>query len=257
MWFASPLTERKRSSGVFEMLAKRFRMIAGPNGSGKSTLVARLRDDFQVNFYSFVNADDILVQLRETGAYSPKFPVSKPELVQYAEASTYREDVKATYRSDAIRVTDDCVRFESSAITSYTVALFANFLQDRFLDRGESFSQETVFSHPSKVEALRRARENGYRTYLYFIATEAPEINIERVANRYAQGGHDVPVEKTKSRYARSIAQLKSALPFLSRAFVFDNSGTEMEFLGQYSEESGWVFNRPVEALPKWFSSAI
>ena len=32
-------------------MVKRFRMVAGPNGSGKSTLVARLREDYAVNFY--------------------------------------------------------------------------------------------------------------------------------------------------------------------------------------------------------------
>ena len=56
-------------------MVKRFRMIAGPNGSGKSTLVKRLRDDYSVNFYSFVNADDIFALVAKTGAYSPKFPV--------------------------------------------------------------------------------------------------------------------------------------------------------------------------------------
>ena len=45
-------------------MVKRFRMIAGPNGSGKSTLVQRLRDDYSVNFYTFVNADEILALFR-------------------------------------------------------------------------------------------------------------------------------------------------------------------------------------------------
>ena len=43
-------------------LVRRFRMIAGSNGSGKSTLVRRLRDDYSVNFYDFLNADDIIEQ---------------------------------------------------------------------------------------------------------------------------------------------------------------------------------------------------
>lgn len=47
-------------------MVKRFRMIAGPNGSGKSTLVKRLRDDYSVNFYTFVNADDIFAQVART-----------------------------------------------------------------------------------------------------------------------------------------------------------------------------------------------
>ena len=238
-------------------MVKRFRMVAGPNGSGKSTLVKRLQADYKVNFYTFVNADDILAQVLRTGAYSPKFPVSKAELGKYAEESTYDEEVKSVYRGEAIRVEGDCVRFEKSAINSYTIALFANFLQDRFLDRGESFSQETVFSHPSKVSALRRAFEAGYRTYLYFVATENPKINKCRVENRCAQGGHDVPSNKIFTRYPRSIAQLRESLPYLSRAYVFDNSGSEMLFLGEFEKDRGWFFGQPIESLPTWFASAL
>lgn len=238
-------------------VVKRFRMIAGPNGSGKSTLVKRLRDDYSVNFYTFVNADDIFAQVARTGAYSPKFPVSKDELVRYAEESTYGADVKEVFRGAAVRVEGDCIRFDKNIVNSYTMALFANFLQDRFLDRGESFSQETVFSHPSKVAALKRASEAGYRTYLYFIATGNPKINACRVANRHAQGGHDVPSNKIVSRYSHSIAQLRDAIPHLSRAYVFDNSGSEMQFLGEYAKESGWIFAMPLEELPAWFVGAI
>ena len=42
-------------------VVKRFRMIAGPNGS-----VKRLRDDYSVNFYTFVNTDDIFAQVART-----------------------------------------------------------------------------------------------------------------------------------------------------------------------------------------------
>lgn len=238
-------------------MVKRFRLVAGPNGSGKSTLVRWLHDDYKVNFYSFINADDIFAEVLKTGVYLPKFPVTKEELVHYADESTYAEAVKAIYRGETIRVIGDRVCFDMSAINSYTIALFANFLQDRFINRGESFSQETVFSHPSKIEALKRAQAAGYRTYLYFVATSNAEINLLRVANRHAQGGHNVPDDKIVSRYSRAISQLPQALPYLSRAFVFDNSGVEMNFLAQYEQDIGWTFSRPMEQLPNWFLSAL
>lgn len=148
-------------------MVKRFRMVAGPNGSGKSTLVKRLQADYKVNFYTFVNADDILAQVLRTGAYSPKFPVSKAEL------------------------------------------------------------------------------------------GEDPKINKCRVENRCAQGGHDVPSNKIFTRYPRSIAQLRESLPYLSRAYVFDNSGSEMLFLGEFEKDRGWFFSQPIESLPTWFASAL
>ena len=104
---------------------------------------------------------------------------------------------------------------------------------------------------------MKRASEAGYRTYLYFIATANPKINACRVANRRAQGGHDVPADKIVARYSRSIAQLKVAMPYLSRAYVFDNSGAEMSFLGEYDKASGWIFSRSLDELPDWFVHAL
>lgn len=71
------------------------------------------------------------------------------------------------------------------------------------------------------------------------------------------QGGHAVPTDKILSRYPRSIAQLKESLPYLSCAFVFDNSGSEMQFLGEYEQGAGWFFNQPIDALPSWLTSAL
>lgn len=238
-------------------MIKRFRMIAGPNGSGKSTLVKFLSEAYRVNFYSFVNADDIFAHVKKEGAYSPRFPVEKDELIRYAESSSYDECVKDIFRSQLVRVDDDCVWFDPKAVNSYSMALFANFLQDRFLVRGESFSQETVFSHPSKVMALKRAHEVGYRTYLYYVATPNVEINKGRVASRVAKGGHDVPTDKIEARYERSLQQIRAALPYLSRAYFFDNGGAEMSYLGQYSSEDGFIYARSLDQLPLWFRSSL
>ena len=96
-------------------MVKRFRMIAGPNGSGKSTLVARLRDEYAVNFYDFLNADDILSAVRRDGAYLPRFPVEQSELVAYAESSGYGDSVRRVFRQSEIYVDGDCVRFVVSS----------------------------------------------------------------------------------------------------------------------------------------------
>ena len=39
----------------------RLRCLAGPNGSGKSTLFASMQEEYKVDFYTFVNADEINV----------------------------------------------------------------------------------------------------------------------------------------------------------------------------------------------------
>ena len=60
-------------------------------------------------------------------------------------------------------------------------------------------------SSPDKIDFLAEARRRGFRTYLYYVATVDPLININRVANRVRMGGHPVPEEKIVSRYARSL----------------------------------------------------
>jgi predicted ABC-type ATPase len=68
-----------------------------------------------------------------------------------------------------------------------------------------SFSFETVFSHPSKLDVLDQARRAGFDTILFFIAVDDPSINVERVKTRVSLGGHDVPADRIESRYRRTM----------------------------------------------------
>jgi len=234
-------------------VTRRFRLLAGPNGSGKTTLKRRLERDYAVNFYDFLNADEIYAEAKATGAYAPRLAIETEALRAFAEESSYGEEVKAFFREGTIAVEEECVRFTTpAAVNSYTVALLTAFLSEEHVRQGMSFSQETVFSHPSKVAALAAAQAAGFRTYLYFVATEVPEINLGRVENRAQLGGHAVPPEKVVSRHAQSLAQVPAALPYLSRAFFFDNSESTMRYLASWSPEEGLQCVDAV-ALPSWF----
>lgn len=237
-------------------MTKRFRMIAGPNGSGKSTLAGLLRRDYAVNFYTMLNADDIFAEVSKTHAYLPSLPVDGESLLRYANQSEYTTQTKSYFENGDIFVVDDTVRFKTGgAINTYTVALLTNFLQSEHIANGKSFSQETVFSHPSKVAALKSAEETGYRTYLYFVATSDIAINIARIASRVQSGGHSVPEDKIVARAKRTLDNIGAALPFCSRAFFFDNSMLEMRFLAEYSKERGFVSVN--DNLPAWFETHV
>lgn len=239
-------------------MTKRFRMVAGPNGSGKSTLTEWLCRDYAVNFYTRLNADDVFAEVSRTRKYLAPFPIDGAALADYAAGTEYAAIEKARFSSGEISVEADCVTFGTAeSVNSYTVALLVNFLQDECIKRGISFSQETVFSHPSKVAALEKAAAAGFRTYLYFVATDSPAINAERVAERYAQGGHDVPPDKIAARYTRSLANVQAALPHLWRAFFFDNSGPEMRYIACYAKDSGLDVQIPEAELPRWFVAAL
>ena len=237
-------------------MTKRFRMIAGPNGSGKSTLAGLLRRDYAVNFYTMLNADDIFAEVSKTHAYLPALPVDSESLSRYVRQSEYAPQTKAYFENGDIFAASDAIRFRTGdAVNTYTVALLTNFLQNEHISTGRSFSQETVFSHPSKVAALKSAAEAGYRTYLYFVATSDIAINVARIANRVQSGGHPVPEEKVVARSMRSLGNVGAALPFCSRAFFFDNSTQEMRFLAEYTKGIGFV--SVAVGLPSWFETCV
>lgn len=100
----------------------------------------------------------------------------------------------------------------------------ADARRDACLAEKRSFSFETVMSHPSKLEIMRAARDAGFSVTLYFVGVEDPSINIDRVALRVAQGGHDVPPDRVVARYGRTMKLLASAIGIAHRAVIFDNS---------------------------------
>lgn len=237
-------------------MTPRFRMIAGPNGSGKTTLCERLAAEYSVNFYSMVNADRMFAEATASRNLRALLPVDADAFARHLSASTYPSVVLAPFRDGRIVIEDDCFRFRNArSVTTYTVSLIANFIQDSLIEAGQSFSQETVFSHPSKIDALRKAKDAGFRTYLYFVATDSPAINAFRVQSRVRKGGHPVPPDKVVSRYARSLRNVASALPYLSRAYFWDNSGADFRFLAEYEEGKGFVLLG--SRLPAWFRKNV
>jgi predicted ABC-type ATPase len=117
------------------------------------------------------------------------------------------------------------------------------------IESKQSFSFETVMSHPSKLAILETAIEAGFETRLVFVSTNNPLTNVDRVKQRVIEGGHDVPEDKVISRYHRSLSLLPKALEIVDKTYIFDNSdSSKLELVlsqGKVIEKSGstieWV----------------
>ncbi|MEO6716340.1 MAG: zeta toxin family protein [Novosphingobium sp.] len=92
------------------------------------------------------------------------------------------------------------------------------------LKNGQDHTFETVMSHPSHIEYMQTAARAGFRVHLFFVATEDPVINLDRVSNRVKHGGHSVPPDRILSRYARSLENLPKAIAAAHTSMIFDNS---------------------------------
>ncbi len=105
-------------------------------------------------------------------------------------------------------------------------------------------------SHHSKIEVLRKAKENGYRNYLYFISTESVEINKSRVKERVLSGGHPVSGNKIEERYYKSLSLLSEAIKHTYRTFVFDNSESKSRLILDIFE--GKLATYRCDSVPEW-----
>jgi predicted ABC-type ATPase len=157
--------------------------------------------------------------------------------------------------TDAIEYREGAIELGGVPINSYYASVAADFLRRKALESKRSFSFETVMSAPDKVELLRTAGSLGYRTYLYFVATEHPDINVARVAQRVADGGHDVPTDKIVARYYRSLALLADAIRSVNRAFIFDSSENQSRYVAEVTD--GTRLTLKTDEIPTWFQSTM
>lgn len=159
-------------------------LIAGPNGSGKSTLAAH----------------PVIVSLAQTP-----------------------EDAQAP-----LHINPDQIRRELGEAENAALDLRAAQLADEQLDEaieiGRSAIRETVLSTARLLPVVEKAKRRGFRVVLLFVFLRDPALNIARVAQRAQLGGHDVPADKIRSRWARAMETLAPFAALADVLMVFDNS---------------------------------
>ena len=72
----------------------------------------------------------------------------------------------------------------------------------------QTIGVETVLSTAKYQRLVIRAKELGFKIHLIYVVLDSVERNIERVRIRVQKGGHDVPEDKLRARYTRSLEQL-------------------------------------------------
>lgn len=124
--------------------------------------------------------------------------------------------------------------------------------------RGESFCMETVFSDPvgAKLGLLRDAQREGYEVILVFIGLDSPDLSLARVMQRVEQGGHDVPDDRLRARFPRTLANLQAAVSFVDRALLLDNSDAHSPYRFVALFERGRR-RRKARLTPAWAASVL
>ena len=99
---------------------------------------------------------------------------------------------------------------------------------DELLQKGETFAFETTLATKSYKQKIEWAQANGYEVTLLFFWLRNVAMAKERVAQRVAEGGHNIPLETIERRYHNGIANLFAIyIDMVDICYIFDNSEGE------------------------------
>jgi predicted ABC-type ATPase len=92
--------------------------------------------------------------------------------------------------------------------------------------RRESFAFETTLSGLGYLRQIRQWQDLGYRVSLYFLKLPDAETAIARVESRVRQGGHDIPAQIIRRRFAAGWRNFQNQYRALVDVWVlYDNAG--------------------------------
>lgn len=238
----------------------KLRIFAGPNGSGKTTLFDSIKpvyfstklfinaDLLEENFkkHNFINLSDFDIQVRTD--HFDKFCMNNG---LFKKANFDKQTWNLTVRENVIVKQEQEL---GTLFNSYHFAIISDFIRYELIQNGTSFSFETVFSHPSKLELIEYAHLRNYKVYLYFIGTETPIMNLERVKDRVKKGGHPVESEKVAKRYFLTMELLMDIIKNVDETYLWDNSGLKHQYIGNIKK--GFIEFEQIK-VPKWIDTFI
>ncbi|SFR43889.1 Predicted ABC-type ATPase [Marinobacter daqiaonensis] len=139
---------------------------------------------------------------------------------------------------------------------SYEAALVAEKERFRLLEEGRTFCFETVYSHPSKLDFIARAKAVGFRIHIFYFHLGDTSLHNARVHSRVKAGGHNVPEEKVKSRVPRTFANVKDSVGLADELHLVDNSSATRPYVRIASWKDG-AWEAFADKVPEWASRVM
>lgn len=178
------------------------------------------------------------------------------------KTTTTEQLLKNEWGADSLYINPDNIAQEqygdwNSADAVLKAAQTATGQRYECLSNGTDFVFETVFSSAEKMEFLRKAKDAGFFIRIFYVCTESPLININRIAQRYLNGGHEVPISKTISRYYSSLKNISEAIKIADRVYLYDNSTENAAPRLILRTTDGRIAKRYTDDLPEWVSAVI
>ncbi|MDE6395964.1 MAG: zeta toxin family protein [Muribaculaceae bacterium] len=111
---------------------------------------------------------------------------------------------------------------------------------DELLSKRVSFAIETTLATRGYQKLVQRSKELGYTVILLFFWLQSPEMAEQRVAERVASGGHNIPKDVIHRRYWSGLRNLfEIFIPIVDSWALYDN----VEFIEPIVEK-GIILNK-------------
>jgi predicted ABC-type ATPase len=95
-----------------------------------------------------------------------------------------------------------------------------------YVEHGESFAIETTLSGRTYARMIPQWKQAGYQVALFFLQLPNEDLAVSRVADRVAQGGHDIPEAVIRRRFHAGISNFHALYkPLVDDWRLYDNSG--------------------------------
>jgi len=149
---------------------------------------------------------------------------------------------KTTFAQEFLPGEANCLKFINSDLIAAGLAPFnpesAAFKAGRLMleeifasvRKSGSFSFETTLSGRSYSRHIPEWRSAGYKVKLFYVRLATPELAMARVKNRVMIGGHDVPEDVIRRRFARGLENFENIYKkIVDEWALYDNSGSYPE----------------------------
>lgn len=95
---------------------------------------------------------------------------------------------------------------------------------DTSIETYQTIGVETVLSSPKYRRLVEKARQRGFLVKMIYVTLASDELQLRRIKQRVAEGGHDVPAAKVTDRRRRSFAELAWFARHVDQCTIFENS---------------------------------
>ena len=92
-------------------------------------------------------------------------------------------------------------------------------------EQRKTFAFETTLAAKHYAGWIKKLGNDGYALQLMFLWLQSPELAVQRVRERVNTGGHDVPEQVIRRRYAAGLRNFSKLYQLLANTWaVYDNS---------------------------------